>query len=373
MAFTCQLINDRAAWHELLGQFPTAHFLQTWEWGEFKRQTTGWLPERCAFYDDQQNLVAVVSILARRVGPVQVMYCPKAPLLMRHDINDFKAILDYLQSQARRRRAIWLKIDPDIEVGRGLPEDADYQDDKRPNRPDVFGQRALAELKQRGWRFSNSQVQFRHTFLTDLTLSEDDLQTQMNQSTRRKIRQSAKNGVTIREAQNEADLRALFDIYAITGERQGFTIRPWDYYHDLWQTFWQNKMAHILMAEVENVVVGGVILFHLGQRVWYFNGMSSNEYRNHQPNFGLQWAALQWAKAQGYQTYDWWGAPNEFVEDDSMWGVYRFKDGFGAEIVRHIGAWDYIPFPPLYFAYENIMPRVLNMLRRRAKPAQIGD
>ena len=37
---------------------------------------------------------------------------------------------------------------------------------------------------------------------------------------------------------------------------------------------------------------------------------------------------MKWAKAQGYATYDMWGAPDRFDESDSLWGVYQFKRGF---------------------------------------------
>ncbi len=29
--------------------------------------------------------------------------------------------------------------------------------------------------------------------------------------------------------------------------------------------------------------------------------------------------------------YDLWGAPDVFDESDSMWGVYRFKEGLGRQ------------------------------------------
>jgi lipid II:glycine glycyltransferase (peptidoglycan interpeptide bridge formation enzyme) len=60
-----------------------------------------------------------------------------------------------------------------------------------------------------------------------------------------------------------------------------------------------------------------------------------------------------------------WGAPDEFNESDSMWGVYEFKRGFRGTVTRYIGAWDYAPYPPLYTAYSQLWPRVLNWLRRR--------
>jgi lipid II:glycine glycyltransferase (peptidoglycan interpeptide bridge formation enzyme) len=108
-----------------------------------------------------------------------------------------------------------------------------------------------------------------------------------------------------------------------------------------------------------------MVLFHFGPKAWYFYGMSSNEERDRMPTYLVQWEAIRWAKAHGYTTYDFWGAPDEFTESDPMWGVFRFKDGFGGTVVRHIGAWDYVPYPPLYWAYERLMPKILDIMRRR--------
>ena len=85
------------------------------------------------------------------------------------------------------------------------------------------------------------------------------------------------------------------------------------------------------------------------------------------PNHALQWAAMRWAKAAGCTRYDWWGAPDVLDESDPMWGVYRFKQGFGGEFVPHIGAWDYPTNRPLYWAYTAAMPKVLDFMRRRRR------
>jgi len=50
-----------------------------------------------------------------------------------------------------------------------------------------------------------------------------------------------------------------------------------------------------------------------------------------------------------------------------MWGVFRFKEGLGGEVVRFIGAWDYPVRPFYYQLYTNVLPRVLNIMRRRGK------
>jgi lipid II:glycine glycyltransferase (peptidoglycan interpeptide bridge formation enzyme) len=107
------------------------------------------------------------------------------------------------------------------------------------------------------------------------------------------------------------------------------------------------------------------MLFLFGKTAWYMVGASSDRHRNLMPSHLLQWEAIQLAKRLGCMQYDMWGAPDRFDESDSMWGVYRFKIGFGGETVRGMGAFDYPPSPWLYRAYTVAMPRVLALLRRR--------
>lgn len=79
------------------------------------------------------------------------------------------------------------------------------------------------------------------------------------------------------------------------------------------------------------------------------------------PTYPLQWEAMRWARDKGCKTYDLWGIPDhpeEVLEDqfmdrsDGLWGVYRFKRGFGGEVRRTVGAWDRVYRPFLYRLYE---------------------
>jgi lipid II:glycine glycyltransferase (peptidoglycan interpeptide bridge formation enzyme) len=78
------------------------------------------------------------------------------------------------------------------------------------------------------------------------------------------------------------------------------------------------------------------------------------------PNYLLQWEAIRWAKSQGCTEYDLWGVPDEDMDtleanftlrSDGLWGVYRFKRGFGGELKRSVGSWDRVYNPLLYRAY----------------------
>jgi lipid II:glycine glycyltransferase (peptidoglycan interpeptide bridge formation enzyme) len=349
-------VSDRTAWNLMLRNLPCAHVLQTWEWGEFKQSTTGWTPMRFV-YKSGDDVVAAASTLTRRVGPLSIVYVPKGPVLDYTNIKLRDAVLDHLQQFARQQRAIWLKIDPDVIAAAGVPGEPE-------DTPHATGKQVVDHLRERGWHFSQDQVQFRNTITLDLTQSEEDLLMSMSQNTRRKVRTATKKGVTVRTATQD-DLPTLYDLYRLTGQRDNFLIRPPQYYEKAWRDFMQADLAHALLAEADGQALAHVILFHYGKKCWYFYGASSNEQREKMPNYLLQWEAIRWAKAQGYLVYDMWGAPDVFEETDSMWGVYQFKRGFRGTVTRHIGAWDYTPFPPLYRLYTQLWPRVLTYLRNR--------
>ena len=295
MALTTQSITDPATWNARLRDLPTAHILQTWEWGAFKQIETGWNPERLLFKNAAGAPVAAASVLTRRIGPLRVMYVPKGPALDYTNLDRVRAVLDHLEGLARRRRALWLKIDPDVIAGTGIPGGTDSE---RPAHDDPAGQSVLELLRQRGWRFSGSQVQFRNTVTLDLTQTKSALLAGMNQSTRRKIRLASKKEVTVRAANDDADLETLYALYRVTGERQGFLIRPMDYYREAWTRFIEAGLAQAFLAEWAGQPLAGLVLFHFGPKAWYFYGMSSDVERDRMPTYLLQWEAIRWAKAQ---------------------------------------------------------------------------
>ena len=324
--------------------------LQTWDWGEFKRSTGGWEPQRLAFKQGSE-LVAQASLLIRKMGPLRVMYVSKGPALDYADVDLARSVIKELEKRANRFGVVWLKIDPDVIAATGVPGSDD-------DRTDDNGSEISRMLRKRGWRFSDSQVQFRNTLTIDLSRSEDEILAAMSGNTRRKIRVATKKGVTIRAGSID-DLPLLYQLYRVTGERDGFLIRPFDYYQRAWEEFMRNGLAHALIAEYGGKAIAQVILFHFGRKCWYFYGASSNKERERMPNYALQWEAIKWAKAQGYAAYDMWGAPEVFDKSDGMWGVYQFKRGFRGKLIRHIGAWDFAPHPTLFYIYSKVVSQIL--------------
>ena len=190
----------------------------------------------------------------------------------------------------------------------------------------------------------------------------------MKQKTRYNIRLAVRKGVTIRVGTQD-DLPMLYQMYAETSLRDGFAIRGEHYYRNLWEIFMaQDEPAcHPLIADVDGEAVAAVMLFCFAGRAYYLHGMSRAVQRNKMPNFLLQWEAIKVAKGAGCTIYDLWGAPDAFDEGDSMWGVFRFKQGLGGEVLRTLGAYDLPIRPTMYKIYTKVLPNVLDLMRRRGK------
>ena len=361
---------DAPTWNGLLAGFPGAHILQTWEWAQVKSKF-GWEPLPTVWHDRQGSPAAAAMVLARsvsigRISPgLRVMYVPKGPVLCDwHDDGLRLQVLSDLRALARRRGAIFIKIDPDVRVGTGEPDETAQE--KELVVDDPLGEQVIADLRRRGWSFSKEQIQYRNTVAIDLTLTEEELLARMKQKTRYNVRLAHRRGVRVRAGGME-DFELLYRMYAETSVRDGFVIRDEAYYRAVWGTFIDAKMAEALIAEVEDEPAAAVVIFRFAGKAWYLYGMSRLSHREKMPNYLLQWEAMRRAKAAGCLSYDLWGAPDVFDEHDPMWGVYRFKDGFNGQILRHIGAWD-LPVRPVYYRlYTQILPRVLNRLRDRGE------
>ncbi len=387
-------------WNMLISNLPNPHFLQSYEWGQVKEKY-GWQPLYLAwdsqgkmrqdvslstfpFYPSAAALVLKRPVLRKGFAArLSILYAPKGPLLDWANEPLRNRVLNDLQNLAKKEGAIFLKIDPDVVLGTGVPSSAE-------DLIDHGGQAVRTVLKRRGWRYSSDQIQFKNTVLIDLNASEEELLACMKQKTRYNIRLAQKKGVTLRIG-TPSDFDLLYKMYAETSVRDGFVIRDEAYYKTVWQLFTANApspdpssqssitlplgvslrakspSAEPLIAEADNEPVAAIFVFYFAGRAYYVYGMSRNAHREKMPTYLLQWEAMKRAKAIGCTVYDLWGAPDVFEESDSMWGVYRFKEGLGGKVVRTLGAWDFAPNPLWYKLYSEIIPRVLNVMRLRGK------
>jgi lipid II:glycine glycyltransferase (peptidoglycan interpeptide bridge formation enzyme) len=339
-------ITSSTEWDSALTRLPHPHLLQCWAWGEFKSKY-GWSARRVVWKKNDQP-IAAAQILKRSVGPLSILYVPRGPILDWHDRELSQNVLRDLENIAKRERAIFIKIDPEIDDQSLI---SNYQ---------------LPITNY--WFLSQSQVQFKNTVWLDLTPSEEEIIASFKQKTRYNIRLAERKGVTVQTpSADEVPFDLLYKMYAETSVRDGFVIRHENYYREAWGSFIRLGQAQPFIARVGGDPVAAILVFRFADRALYMYGMSRNLHREKMPNHLLQWRAMQWAKSQGCAIYDFWGAPDVLDETDRLYGVWKFKEGFSDHFVRSLGAIDYAPSPGLYKLYTTILPRVLNVMRRRGR------
>jgi peptidoglycan pentaglycine glycine transferase (the first glycine) len=313
-----------AEWNQFLTKFPNAHLLQMGEWGELKKDF-GWKPVRVISGD------IGVQILFRRLPlGFTIAYMPKV------DSNQLSVISDQfwreVDSVCKKNRAVFLKLEPDA------------WDDAFCLLPSAF-------------RTSPHNIQPPRTIILDIKDSEETILSCMKPKCRYNIRLAGKKGVTVRAWD---DVAAFHEMMTVTGGRDGFGVHSKEYYQRAYELFHPKGTCELLVAEYEGKPLASLMVFANGKRAWYVYGASNNEERNRMPAYLLQWEAIRWAKAHGCEEYDLWGVPDENEETleaqfetrhDGLWGVYRFKRGFGGQLKRAAQALDRVYNPLLYWAY----------------------
>ncbi|MBR6089135.1 MAG: peptidoglycan bridge formation glycyltransferase FemA/FemB family protein [Anaerolineaceae bacterium] len=351
-------------WNEIISALPGASLLQTSQWSEVKARV-GWKAFPKLWKKADGTIEAAALILKRplELGPIRsgasFLYVPRGPLMDWNDDGLRERVLADLESFGREQKALFVKIDPDVPVSFGEPGTEEF-------RKDPVGQKLLDAYQKHGWVRSPQQIQFANSVWINTEPDEDVLLANMKQRTRYKVRLAEKKGVTVRRG-TPSDFDPIADLYAETSARDGFLIRGKDYYLDVWQRFYAAGMLTPLIAEVEGSMVAAVMIFVTGDTARYVYGMSGPDHREKMPNYLLQWEAVKLAKEKGCRVYDLWGAPDEFTEEDRMWGVYQFKRGLGGEVVITPGAWD-LPLSRIgYDLFVHSLPKFISALKKISK------
>lgn len=343
-------ILSLSEWKKFLSKCPDAHLLQTGAWGELKSDF-GWEPVRFAVGKEEHNWGAQILFRKFPLG-LTLAYLPKGPVLQGCDGSEKgkfpgQGFWNEVDQLCRSKRAIFLKVEPD------------HMDLKNNNNED--------ELPT-GFQDSPHAIQPMRTIIVDLQGSEAEILAHMKQKTRYNIRLAAKKGV---EVSSSADLDTFFDLMETTGERDQFGIHSIEYYRKAYNLFKPDGKCELFLAHYEGDPIAALMVFAAGKRSWYLYGASQSLHRERMPTYLLQWEAMKWARTVGCEQYDLWGIPDydhEILEEnftsrsDGLWGIYRFKRGFGGVVTRSVGPWDRVYQPILYKLYLRWVARGIREL-----------
>ena len=334
--------HDQKRWDELVAASPGGgHALQSFTWAEFKK-SQGWKPLRLVLEKDGQ-VAGTGQFLLYNTLPVPgyLMYAPKGPWIDYDEPDAVSSFFDGLRQIALQHNVHTIKIEPEVHEERS---------------------EVRSRLAGAGFHDARYDLNFDTTIVVDLSPSEEDLMAAMGgKTTRYNVRLAGRKGVEVyRPDDFEWAWKTFMGWLEDTAERkEGFTNRrPRSYFHEMMAEMHDAGQGHFFFAAHEGQPLSGVFLFTFGEKCWFMHGASGREKKNLKPTYLLQWEIMRWLKARGVTYYDMVGVPKEEDrhEGDPYYGVYKFKKGFGGDVVQFIGCMDLPVKPRLAKAWYELEP-----------------
>ena len=314
---------------------PKGNFAQSYLWG---KQKPMWQWDAIAVRGEDGAIRGSLAVMTRKVPGIgrTLMYGCRGPVCDLDDRETFSQLLDGAKALAKKYKSYVIKIDPDV-----LSSNTAFS-----SMLQSFGFRA----KEGGKNFE--AIQPRYVFRLNVEgKTEEELLANFHQKWRYNIRLAERKGVTVRICGKEM-VPAFSDLMLTTGVRDGFVTRKPEYFAAMLDNLGEH--ARLYMAfDPNDTPIAGTLAIHYGDKVWYLYGASSNEHRNLMPNYLLQWRMIQWAVETNCRIYDFRGVSGDVSEDNPLYGLFRFKQGFGGDFTEFVGEMDLVLSPVIYWAVEH--------------------
>lgn len=178
------------------------------------------------------------------------------------------------------------------------------------------------------------------TMVVGLDGNEEEILARMHPKTRYNIRLALRHGVVVHTCGIEA-LPVFYRLYRETALRNGITLHDISFFRSFFGAHDDDAGFTLLVASLDGQPLSSMFLTYSDTRATYLFGASSNDRRESMSTYALQWEAMRLAKRYGCLSYDLFGVAPDDRPDHPMHGLYRFKRGFGGEMIHRLGCWEY--------------------------------
>lgn len=312
------------------------HPVQTWEWGDFQI-SQGHKIYRLGLFDNNDKLISAYSVSFHKIPKTKFSI---GTILRGPEVND--QMIQEITKISQQENAIFVKFEPDV-------------------------------YKKILDKFNNLVVSpkvafYPHTFIVDLSKSENELLENLHPKTRYNIKIANRYGVKIEEKTNDQGFEIYLKILFDTTKRQGFYLHSQQYHRDLWKLLKDAGMVHIFLASYQKKVISAFMIFTLKDKIFYPYGASLDIHREVMAPTLLMWEVIKYGKSKNLKVFDMWGClgPNA-KEEESGYGFHRFKQGYGGQLIEYVGTYDLIINPLLYKIYNIVDKYRWFILRLKAK------
>ena len=407
-----------------------SHFLQSLSWGEFAKVKKNLTPHYLGLTTEDNQLVAATLLLEKHL-PMNMcyLYAPRGFVIDFNKKELLKTMTKKVVEFAKTRKAIFVKMDPDI-----IRKSYDYQNEEQELGYDpeiIFDNIKKAGFKHLGFTKNFETSQPRYSFRINLEQSMEDIENHLSKTTKQRIAKSEKLETEV-VIGTKNDIKEFYHLMTLTESRKDFISYNEDYYETLYEIFNGNKnsKATLLLGKInfnktiksleknlkrivdqisilpidnlsksaktkleelrkqkENtqseinkykdyakqygneITLSAHMIIEYGDKAWVLYAGNHNILSETYVNYHTYYEHLRYCKARGLRIYDQFGTIGDLREDNPLMGLHEFKRKFGGDYVEFLGEWDYVINPVMYFVFTKLVPIYRNIIKKRSKKA----
>ena len=391
-----------------------SHFLHSYIWGQFQKQERNVTPYYIGYEDDNEKLVAVALLLKRPLLlGYTYFYSPRGYIIDYKDKNILKSFTSDLKKFAKQKKALFIKIDPDVKL-----HDLDVEGNVINNTEN--NENLVKYLQKIGYRhlgfnknFENNQP--RYTFRLSLKPTIEEITKNFHPTTKKIINKG--NPYNLKLIKNDHEtINEFFETMVQTSDRENIVNHEYEYYKNYYEVLNKENMSDLYVVKVDveklkeiyvekiqnlkdkilnmsdekykdseknsnkkqelinqltkaekeyeiiepiqkkELTLSAILTAKYGNKVWTLHGGNNTLLRELNANYFIYYEIIKDAKKENYEIIDFFGTTGNPVKENPVYGIHLFKKRLGGEYQEFIGEFDLIINKPIYYLYKTFVP-----------------
>ena len=404
-----------------------SHFLQSYAWGQFAKKEKKVIPHYLGLENEKKELVAVTLLLEKKLPlGYTYFYAPRGYVIDFENLEYVKEFTNQLKIYAKKRKGIFIKIDPDIIY---------HEEDREGQVITEKNDTVMKNLKKIGYKHLGFTKNFetmqpRYSFRIDLTKDWNQIEEGFSKTTKQRIKKAEDFKVDV-EIGTKEDLKTFYDLMILTENRKDFITHNQQYYESLYEIWNQDNECNLFLGKVNldqiikqeketieqlqnqciplqkenlsksektkkaefdkrieklssdiekyqkakkeygNTMVLSahfIIVYH--DMAWVLYAGNHNILSETYTNYKTYKEHIYYYYKKKIKTYDQFGTIGDLRKDNPLLGLHEFKKKFGGNYVEFIGEFDYVLNKPMYFVFTKLIPIYRNLVKTIAKKTQ---
>lgn len=403
-----------------------SHFLQSYAWGEFAKKSKNLTPYYVGMEDKKKNLVATALLLEKKLPlGYSYFYSPRGFVIDFFDKELVTEFVEYVKSFVKKKKGIFLKIDPDVIINEenclGEKVELNY------NPKDVFSILKGCGFKHLGFTKNFETMQPRYTFRIDMNRPFEEIEKNFSKTTKQRISKAESLNTKVRLGTID-DVLEFSHLMDLTENRKDFVSHNYKYYKSLYEIYNQDNKMDLFIGSInvkdvvntyeeekeevlkaleefntdslsksaktkknelekrldklnqyieeysdalnkyqEEIILNGHVIMEYGDKAWVLYAGNHNILTDSYANYKTYYEHIKYCYEHGIKMYDQFGTIGDLSKDNPRLGLHEFKKKFGGDYVEFTGEFDLVTNKLMYFVFTKLVPIYRSIIKKRAK------